>query len=183
MTVKKMKVFGSESCLRTAASSSVFLFLSVLIYISLLTSNDVVHLPKPVFFQSNELKKVIITRATVSTTTEPVIFVFEKEKNLSNPLVIHKEKEKSIFNKHGIASTATGQSLNLQEAAWKNMQIERKRRLDQVCKKYGKLVKRPILATRYTFSVKHKLLYCRNAKVGTTTWKVSTFFKIPNIAR
>ena len=64
---------------------------------------------------------------------------------------------------------------------WRKIQEERKINLIEVCKKYGKSTQRPILKERYTFSEKNKLLYCRNAKVGTTTWKVSTFFKIKNI--
>ena len=50
----------------------------------------------------------------------------------------------------------------------------------EVCAQYGKDIERPILSERFSFSQKHRLLYCRNAKVGTTTWKVSTFFKIPS---
>jgi hypothetical protein len=66
------------------------------------------------------------------------------------------------------------------ESKWRKIQEERKINLIKVCEKYGKGMKRPILKTRYTYSKKYKLLYCKNAKVGTTTWKVSLFLKIKN---
>ena len=37
---------------------------------------------------------------------------------------------------------------------------------------------RSIIKERFLFSNKYRLLYCCNAKAGTTTWKVSTFFKL-----
>ena len=57
-------------------------------------------------------------------------------------------------------------------------QIQRHRLLDTVCAKYKREMTRPILRERFLISNKHRLLYCCNAKVGTTTWKVSTFYKI-----
>ncbi len=57
-------------------------------------------------------------------------------------------------------------------------QIQRHRLVDAVCAKYKREMTRPILRERFLISNKHRLLYCCNAKVGTTTWKVSTFYKI-----
>ena len=57
-------------------------------------------------------------------------------------------------------------------------QIQRQRLLDTICAKYKHEMSRPILRERFLISNKHRLLYCCNAKVGTTTWKVSTFYKI-----
>ena len=57
-------------------------------------------------------------------------------------------------------------------------QIQRHRLLDTVCAKYKHEMSRPILRERFLISNNHRLLYCCNAKVGTTTWKVSTFYKI-----
>ena len=50
-------------------------------------------------------------------------------------------------------------------------QIRRHHLLDNVCKKYKGEMSRPILKERFLISNKHRLLYCCNAKVGTTTWK------------
>ena len=77
------------------------------------------------------------------------------------------------------ATTATATvddwSLNL---TFEEAQRRRQDLLKSVCAKYGRKVSRPILSERFLISHKNHLLYCCNAKVGTTTWKVSTFFKV-----
>ena len=66
-------------------------------------------------------------------------------------------------------------SLNL---TFEEAQQWRQDLLKSVCAKYDRKLSRPILNERFLISHKNHLLYCCNAKVGTTTWKVSTFFKV-----
>ena len=73
------------------------------------------------------------------------------------------------------ATTVDDLSLNL---TFEEAQQRRQDLLKSVCAKYDRKLSRPILNERFLISHKNHLLYCCNAKVGTTTWKVSTFFKV-----
>ena len=67
------------------------------------------------------------------------------------------------------------------QETWKSVQEERQARVKSVCEKYGNKTHRPIILHEYVFSRKHKLLWCKNLKVGTTTWIDTTFSEISNL--
>ena len=64
------------------------------------------------------------------------------------------------------AETAPG------DLAFAQSQRSRRQLLQRVCQKYRAEMSRPILGERFLISNEHRLLYCCNAKVASTSWKV-----------
>ena len=62
--------------------------------------------------------------------------------------------------------------------SWKATQQERIERVEKVCKKYKHLKSQPLDSERYTYSPDYNLMFCANAKVGTTTYVMTTFEQI-----
>jgi len=54
--------------------------------------------------------------------------------------------------------------------SWMSRQTELKENVSKVCDRYGKSLSIEVPLKEFMYDSKHKLLYCRNAKVGTTTW-------------
>ena len=57
-------------------------------------------------------------------------------------------------------------------ASFAQSQRSRRQLVQRVCHKYRAEMSRPILGERFLISNEHRLLYCCNAKVASTTWKV-----------
>ena len=53
---------------------------------------------------------------------------------------------------------------------WLRDQNELKRTVKEVCAKYGDSVRLSVPSNQFMYDPQHSLLFCRNAKVGTTTW-------------
>jgi len=53
---------------------------------------------------------------------------------------------------------------------WLEKQEKFKLHIKRVCNKYGKGVRKVVPMKEFLYDSKHKLLFCRNAKVGTTSW-------------
>ena len=51
--------------------------------------------------------------------------------------------------------------------SWMSRQTELKKNVRQVCDKYGKSLNMEVPLNQFMYDSKHKLLYCRNAKVYT----------------
>ena len=58
------------------------------------------------------------------------------------------------------------------EATWINNQLERKQMLKKVCSKYQNTTRRSFIKSRFMISPQYNFLYCYNAKVASTTWKI-----------
>ena len=58
------------------------------------------------------------------------------------------------------------------DLAFAQSQRSRRQLLQRVCQKYRAEMSRPILGERFLISNEHRLLYCCNAKVASTSWKV-----------
>jgi len=53
---------------------------------------------------------------------------------------------------------------------WWEKQKQRKSQIKKTCQKYGASVRKNINENDLMYDPRHELLFCRNAKVGTTTW-------------
>jgi len=53
---------------------------------------------------------------------------------------------------------------------WLDTQERLKENIQKVCQKYGSSVRKSVELNQFMFDSEHNLLFCRNAKVGTTTW-------------
>ena len=62
--------------------------------------------------------------------------------------------------------------------SWQEVQQERKGRIERVCKKYKELSLLPISHNRFQYSADYNLMFCVNAKVGGTSYSLTTFAQI-----
>jgi hypothetical protein len=178
------KGLATDTSRGTLTLCAVFVGIAVLIYISRLRPYETVKFSKPAYLRSYDSNNEnAAMNYNKSKLTKAENAVPEDKTNTYNTERIHTQNIKPFLGDKVTTTFAMETIIKTKESEWKNMQLERKQRLDKVCTKYGKETERPILAERYTLSPEHKLLYCRNAKVGTTTWNVSTFNKIKRTAR
>jgi len=54
--------------------------------------------------------------------------------------------------------------------SWLKKQDKLKQNIKKVCNKYGSSLRKSVPSAEFMFDSEHNLLFCRNAKVGTTTW-------------
>jgi len=80
---------------------------------------------------------------------------------------------------HGMLKISIGQQIS-SDQSWLEEQESRQEHLRRVCDKYGHTASRVIVTDSFYFGEKENLLCCLNYKVGTTTWRLSTFGKIAN---
>jgi len=74
---------------------------------------------------------------------------------------------KQSFSENDQTQSYTGDS---DFESWMSQQSELKENVRKVCDKYGKSLNGPVPLNQFMYDSKHNLLFCRNAKVGTTTW-------------
>jgi len=65
--------------------------------------------------------------------------------------------------------------------AWWTEQRRRKRRIERTCQKYGPELRKNIKENDLMYDQRHQLLFCRNAKVGTTTW-LTHFLRLSSLS-
>merc|ERR1719288_37436 len=56
---------------------------------------------------------------------------------------------------------------------WLRKQAFLRNNIKQVCKKYGSSLRKSVALKEFIYDAEHQLVFCRNAKVGTTTWLAS----------
>jgi len=64
---------------------------------------------------------------------------------------------------------------------WWTKQKELKERIANTCQKYGASLRVKVKRAELLYDPKHDLLFCRNAKVGTTTW-LTHFLRLSNLS-
>jgi len=61
--------------------------------------------------------------------------------------------------------------------AWLKQKHDLSQNVDRVCRKYGHSLRKRVSMKEFMYDSEHDLLFCRNAKVGTTSW-LSNFLLI-----
>jgi len=64
---------------------------------------------------------------------------------------------------------------------WWGKQKQRKEQIKRTCQKYGSSLRKHIKDNDLMYDPRHELLFCRNAKVGTTTW-LTHFLRLSNLS-
>jgi len=64
---------------------------------------------------------------------------------------------------------------------WWNKQKQLKKRIQKTCQKFGPSLRKNIKKSELMYDPRHELLFCRNAKVGTTTW-LTHFLRLSSLS-
>jgi len=81
----------------------------------------------------------------------------------SGPMLLY------IHNDHPEHSLSEKKKFNI----WLRKQAFLRNNIKQVCKKYGSSLRKSVALKEFIYDAEHQLVFCRNAKVGTTTWLAS----------
>jgi len=107
----------------------------------------------------------------------------EEQSSISSSTLSNSPLHSSIssYNPSNISSSSTIpsklskqslKSLNIEEEFqdWLAEKVELNKNIRKVCRKYGQQVRKNVPFRDFMFDSKHNILFCRNAKVGTTSW-------------
>jgi len=90
------------------------------------------------------------------------------------------ESRHLLNNNEDITVLSTESSAKVFEDWW-GKQKQRKEQIKRTCQKYGSSLRKHIKENDLMYDPRHELLFCRNAKVGTTTW-LTHFLRLSNLS-
>jgi len=91
--------------------------------------------------------------------------------------------DRHLLNKEDQEETTTNSTLEeyVGFMEWWSKQKQMKTRIQKTCQKYGPSLRQNIDQHELMYDPRHELLFCRNAKVGTTTW-LTHFLRLSSLS-